>query len=394
MTAPGRPVIEVRNVGKRYLRTGGAGGSLRSLGELRARSPHWALRDVSLTVREGEALGIIGVNGAGKSTLLRLLSGLTAPTRGTITRASRISGLLTLGESFQPLLSGEENAMTAAILAGLTRREARARLPAIAAFAELEDVMDQPLRTYSDGMRLRLGFAVSITAAPRVLLIDEVLAVGDLRFRDKCLTRLRELHEQESVTLILTSHELEQVEAMCTRAIWLSDGTVAAEGPPAEVVERYRRSVTTASGDVAVLAGGGQRQGDGAVEIESVRLSSPTAGPLTRGEPLLVEVTLTAREPVPEVVVGVSATDDDGVLCFDLASRYDDVFIGPVGQRQTVQLTLHRLDLAPGSYWLEVGAYGADFSRAHDVHSGAYRFQVAGPPRRGVLDPPRSWRVS
>ncbi|MGY1659599.1 ABC transporter ATP-binding protein [Geodermatophilus sp. SYSU D00705] len=397
MSELGRPVIEVRNVGKCYRRsTAGGGGSLRNLGELRARSPHWALKDVSMTVREGEALGIIGVNGAGKSTLLRLLSGVTAPTRGSITLHSRISGLLTLGESFQPLLSAEENALTAAILAGMTRRQARARLPRIAAFAELEDVMDQPLRTFSDGMRLRLAFAVSISVEPRVLLIDEVLAVGDLRFRQKCLNRLAELHQQESVTVVLTSHELEQVEAMCTRAVWLSDGVIVAEGDPVEVTKQYRRSLRAATGEVAVDESGLERHGDRQVEITAVRMGSISGGEATvdPGEPLVVDVDLVAHEPAPEVVVGISVFSDDGVLCFDFATLYDRVFVGPVEGKQTVQLTLHRVDLAPGTYWMEVGVYGADFKTAHDVHSGAYHFEVPGRASRGVLNPPRQWQVT
>ncbi|MGY1618338.1 ABC transporter ATP-binding protein [Geodermatophilus sp. SYSU D00691] len=397
MSASGRAVIEVRHVGKCYRRSsGGGGGSLRSLGELRSRSPHWALRDVSLTVWEGEALGIIGVNGAGKSTLLRLLSGLTAPTRGSIVLHSRISGLLTLGESFQPILSAEENALTAAILAGLTRRQARERLAEIAAFAELEEVMDQPLRTFSDGMRLRLAFAVSISVDPRVLLIDEVLAVGDLRFRQKCLDRLTELHQQESVTVVLTSHELEQVEAMCTRAVWLSDGVVAAEGAPQDVTTEYRRSLRAASGAISVDESGLERQGDRLVEITGVRVGSVQGlegALLQRGEPLALELDLVAHEPVPEAVVGISVFTDDGVLCFDVASLYDRLFIGPLDGKHTVQLAIQRVDLAPGTYWVEVGVYGADFSHAHDVHSGAYHFQVSGRRARGVMDPPRQWRL-
>jgi lipopolysaccharide transport system ATP-binding protein len=393
----GRPIIEVRNVGKCYRRSAsGGGGSLRNLGELRARSPHWALTDVSMTVHEGEAVGIIGINGAGKSTLLRLLSGVTAPTHGDIALHSKISGLLTLGESFQPLLSAEENALTAAILAGLTRRQAKERLARIAAFAELEEVMDQPLRTFSDGMRLRLAFAVSISVDPRVLLIDEVLAVGDLRFRQKCLNRLAELHQQESVTVVLTSHELEQVEAMCTRALWLSEGRIAAEGTPSEVTKQYRRSLRAATGEVSVDESGLERHGDREVEITSVRLGSTSGrgAELDPGEPLLIEVDLLAHQPAAEVVVGVSVFSPDGVLCFDLATLYDRVFVGPVDGKQTVRLTLHRLDLTPGTYWLEVGVYGADFGTAHDVHSGAYHFEVTGRQGRGILNPPRQWQVT
>ncbi len=254
---------------------------MRRLGEFFARTPHWALHDVSMTVWEGEALGIIGTNGAGKSTLLRMMSGLTPPTRGTVRLHDRISGLLTLGANFHPLLTAQENALTAAILAGLSRREAKVRITAIADFAELAHVMDQPLRTFSDGMKLRLAFAVSINVRPRVLLIDEVLAVGDLRFRQKCIDRLTELHREEQVTLILTSHELEQVEALCTRAIWLSGGVVAAEGPPDEVTAAYRRSLQPVVAGAALEGSGALRQGNRLVAISAVRIGTGFGGGTT-----------------------------------------------------------------------------------------------------------------
>jgi len=396
VTAQAPPVIEVRHVGKCYRRPpGGSVGSVRRLGEFFARTPHWALQDVSLTVWQGEAIGIIGANGAGKSTLLRMMSGLTPPSRGSITRHDTISGLLTLGENFAALLSAEENALTAAILAGLTRRQAKERLPAIAAFAELEHVMDQPLRTFSDGMRLRLAFAVSINVSPRVLLIDEVLAVGDLRFREKCIDRLTELHEQEAVTLILTSHELEQVESLCSRAVWLCDGVIAAEGPPAEVTSLYRKSMQPVVGEAALEDTGLLRQGNRRVEIAGVRLGVLAGGAavLSGGEPLTVAFDLLARDPVPEVAVSVSATDEDGVLCFDLSSTTDAVSIGPVDGRQAVRLTLSQLDLSPGVYDLEVGVYSPDYAVAYDVHSGGYRFEVTGRPVRGVVRPPHVWHL-
>jgi lipopolysaccharide transport system ATP-binding protein len=391
-----RPVIEVRNVGKCYRRPVGGSGSLRRLGEFFARTPHWALQDVSLTVWQGEALGIIGTNGAGKSTLLRMMSGLTPPTRGTVRLHERISGLLTLGENFHPLLTAHENALTAAILAGLSRREAKARMAAIADFAELSHVMDQPLRTFSDGMRLRLAFAVSINVRPRVLLIDEVLAVGDLRFRQKCIDRLTDLHREQQVTLILTSHELEQVEALCTRAVWLSGGVVAAEGSPEEVTDAYRRSLQPIVAEASLETGGYLRQGSRLVEISGVRIgTSPGGGrTLATGHPMTVDLDLSPREPVDDVAVSISATDAEGTLCFDMSSVHDAVSLGPLKEEQQVRLELHRLDLTPGEYTLEIGVYSPDYSVAYDVHSGAYRFEVIGPRAKGVLNPPRTWRVT
>ena len=181
-----QPVIELHHVAKRYRRSAsGQRASLRNLGELFRREEFWALEDLSFSVRAGEALGLIGVNGSGKSTTLRILAGLTRATRGSVAVRRQVSGLLTLGEGFEPDLTGEENAVTAGVLAGLTQADAQRRLPAIASFAELDDVLDEPIRTYSDGMRLRLAFAVSVNVDPQVLLVDELLAVGDLRFQRK-----------------------------------------------------------------------------------------------------------------------------------------------------------------------------------------------------------------
>lgn len=405
MTAPGDeprelgpPVIEVRGVGKRFKRPPHGGpASLRSLGEMRGRVEHWALRDLDLTVYEGEALGIIGVNGAGKSTLLRLLSGLTDPTTGTIVRHVDVSGLLTLGDTFAGLLTATENALTAAILGGLTRREAEQRLPVMAEFAELTEVMDQPLRTFSDGMRLRLAFAVAIHTDPRVLLIDEVLAVGDLRFRQKCLDRLLQLHRTERVTVVLTSHELEQVETMCTRAVLLAGGRIAAEGHPAEVTEQYRRSLQASTGEVVMGEDGVTRFGDGRAKIRTVRMSSERGGgaEVEQGGPLVIEIDVTAEDRLDQVVFSVTAYDDvHGHVAFDVATVLDDLRIGPLHGDHTVRLVLQRVDLAPGPYIVDVGLYSADFAEALDFHGGAYRFEVPGRNAKGPYDPPRKWELA
>ena len=186
--------IEVRDVAKRYRRPpGDVPRRLRYL-HLRGRQEQtWALRGVSLEVATGETVGLVGGNGSGKSTLLRIISGITRPTTGSARTSGQVRGLLTLGDTTELLMSGEENTITAGIVAELTRQQAEARWARIAAFAELEEHMDQPLRTYSDGMRTRLAFAVAVNIDPSILLIDEILAVGDLRFQERCLSRIEEL---------------------------------------------------------------------------------------------------------------------------------------------------------------------------------------------------------
>jgi ABC-type polysaccharide/polyol phosphate transport system ATPase subunit len=235
------PVIEVAGVGKAFRRR--EAGDLKSalLGAGRNRgggSPFWALRDVSLSVDRGESLGVIGSNGSGKSTLLRIIAGLTPPTLGRVSVRGRASTLLELGAGFHDKINGRDNALLNAVLLGLSLDEARRRLDEIIAFAELQDFADQPMRAYSLGMILRLGFAVAVSVRPEVLLVDEVLAVGDREFQQKCFRHIDGLRG-DGVTIVIVSHDLASVERFCDRAVLLDGGRLAAEGPPAQVIARY-----------------------------------------------------------------------------------------------------------------------------------------------------------
>ena len=212
------------------LRSGQAGGAASCV----------ALQDVSFEVRPGECFGVIGRNGSGKSTTLGLAAGVLRPTAGAVNVRGRVAPLLELGAGFHPELSGEENLVLNAVLLGLTRREAAARRDAIVAFAELEEVIRRPLRTYSAGMVARLGFAVVAHLDPDVLLIDEVLAVGDAPFQARCERRMKEFRAK-GVTMMFVSHDLAAVERICDRAVLLDNGRIAAAGAPAEVIVEYRR---------------------------------------------------------------------------------------------------------------------------------------------------------
>jgi lipopolysaccharide transport system ATP-binding protein len=235
--------IHVRSVTKRYHRSvTGRPRTLRSLMERIPRTETWALRDVSFEVQRGETIAVMGRNGSGKSTLLRVLGGVTRPTSGDVEMHGQIGALLTLGEAFHPELSGEENALTGAVLAGLTRVEARRRLPDIAAFAELEDRMDQSLRTYSDGQRLRLAFSVAIHIDPDILLIDELLAVGDLGFQERCLSYLEGLQEA-GVTIVVASHDLTQIRRLAARTLWLERGEVRGVDATDRIADEYEEWV-------------------------------------------------------------------------------------------------------------------------------------------------------
>jgi len=203
-----------------------------------ARRPFVALDGVSLEVRRGESLGIIGPNGSGKSTTLRIMARITPPTAGEVSVNGRISALLELGSGFHPQISGRENAILNAVLLGLTLQEAREVLPDIIEFSELGDFIDQPMRTYSSGMFFRLGFSVAVHVQPEILLIDEVLAVGDAQFQEKCMAHIHALREK-GVTLVLVTHDMLSLPKFCDRGILLENGRITDEGTPQQVVHNY-----------------------------------------------------------------------------------------------------------------------------------------------------------
>lgn len=389
--------IAVTGVGKRYrIAPGGGPRRLRRLGQLEPRKEHWALRDVTLNVERGETLGLVGRNGSGKSTLLRLLAGVTEPTMGAIQIRRRVSGLLTLGEAFHPMLSGEENALSGAIVAGLTRRQALARLREIADFAELERYMDQPLRTYSDGMRLRLAFATAISVDPEILLIDEVLAVGDIRFRDKCMQRLQEL-KSVGVTAVVASHSMGQLRSLCDRALWIADGRVRALGAVDDVITSYESAMEETAPEREPGPLGTKRLGTGEIEIVAVTLLSASGTPASTvraGGEVTVLIDFFAHQEVTDPIFGVSAHSGvDGIRCFDLSTAADGESVGTLKGAGTVRLHLERLDLSGGSYHLDVGVYERNWEHPYDYLWQALFFQMDAIETGGLVQPPRSWSL-
>ncbi len=244
-------VIELQNVGKRYFlhhkRQLLAQQVARTL--RRARESFWALRDVNLEVRAGVSVAIIGPNGAGKSTLLSIAVGVAAPTEGIARQHGRIAALLELGSGFHPDLTGRENIHLNAALLGYSREEVRSSLDAIIDFAGIPDFIEEPLRTYSSGMIARLGFSVAVHLNPDVLVLDEVLSVGDFEFQKKCKDKIADLHARGK-TLLFVSHSAQAVETLCQRAVWLESGRVRRDGPAVEVLAEYQHN----SPDVSVVS--------------------------------------------------------------------------------------------------------------------------------------------
>jgi lipopolysaccharide transport system ATP-binding protein len=349
----------------------------------------WSLRNVSFEVEDGHALGVVGRNGAGKSTLLRLLSQVMIPDEGSVNVRGRIGGLLELTAGFHPDLTGRENTMIGGVLRGLTRSDVRQSFDSIVAFAELEDAIDRPLRTYSSGMQMRLAFSVVVHSRPKVLLVDEVLAVGDLAFQQKCLDRIRQLRSG-GCSIVLVSHDPVLVESMCDSALWLSQGEVVEAGPAPNVIHKYAAAVSAApaSGlaDMVsmttqgiVLRPGKNRFGDQDVEITDVRIctTSDTSGlKLAPGDSLTVGLHYVFNRNIPVALFSVTVIHDDGRVCFGSKTQQPVSESPPDTNSGSVMVRWHDIHLEPGVYFVEVGVYDENWTYAYDYHARSYPLVV------------------
>jgi lipopolysaccharide transport system ATP-binding protein len=369
----------------------------------------WALRDVSFSVASGHMLGVIGANGAGKSTLLRLIGGVGRPDKGSVRVHGRIGALLELGVGFHPELSGRENVFISGVIAGLTRREVAQRFESIVAFAELQRFTEGPLRTYSTGMQMRLAFAVAVHTAPEILLIDEVLAVGDASFQQKCLQRIAQF-KAEGCAIILVSHDTGLIQQLCDEVLWLRAGRIVAQGDPEMVVGQYldemnaetRRRTPTVWPTLQTRMGtelrvNENRFGSLELEITDVRLLEPRGAPATEldsGDPLRVEIDYLSPQPVQAPIFGVTISRADGLVCCDTSTAASDLILPTIHGRGQITLHLERLDLASGQYYVDVGAYETGWAYAYDYHWHVYPLLIRAPGgHHGVLRPPHRWAI-
>jgi len=370
----------------------------------RRSGTRWALRDVSFDIHDGEALGLIGKNGAGKSTLLRLASGLGQITRGRILVSPDVAAVLSLGATLNADLTGRENALTATLVAGVRRAKAEDAVLAALEFAELEEFADSPVRSYSDGMRLRLAFGVVAQLDPDLLLLDEVIAVGDLRFKDKCMNRIDE-RRAAGMSLLFASHDLEQIEQQCERAVWLDEGTVRAVGPAADVAGKYRESMQTTTFDLtpapdAPEAGGElvlqtNRFGSQELTIESVDLRGSTSADTVEPDgSLSVDLTLRRNgSAIADPVVGVSIHRvEDDIPCCEASTDIDDVSLGDVRGDVRVGFRWDGIELLPGRYVVDVGVYESSWKFAYDYHWHVYPLTVLGADEAKSVFRPRRRR--
>ena len=368
---------------------------------------YWALRDVSFRLARGRTLGVIGRNGAGKSTLLRLVGGISRPTEGRLATRGRVRALLDLGSHFHHDLTGRENVFVAGVVAGLTRSEVRERFAAIVGFAEIEAFIDNPVRTLSSGMLMRLAFAVAAHTDPEVLLVDEVLAVGDLAFQYKCLDRIAEF-KRNGCAILLVSHDTDAMKRLCDEVLWLKDGRIEARGDPKEVVERYVGELTaetrrrTAPDRPPAYASSGRelrinenRFGSLELEITAVRILDARGTPtdeIEPGEAVTVEIDYQASRPITSPHFGVSISREDGLVCYDVTTGADGHVLPPIDRPGQIVLALERLDLVGGSYYVDVAAYEQAWSYAYDTHWHVYPLQVRGSAGvKGVISVPHRW---
>jgi ABC-type polysaccharide/polyol phosphate transport system ATPase subunit len=392
-----------------------------------------ALDDVTFTVPTGRTLGVIGRNGSGKSTLLKLVAGITKPTTGTVSVNGRVSALIELGAGFHPEISGRENVFINGIMLGLTKREIGRRFDEIVEFAEMQDFIDAPVKTYSSGMYMRLGFAVAIHVDPDVLLVDEVLAVGDEGFTHRCLDKFAEF-KRRGKTILLVTHALGLVERFCDEAVWIDGGRLKAKGDPRRIVGAYITDVEvaeeaqiaaedararetavpmspdepasavlpdnpieTAEAPADMFRATEGRWGSREIEITGVTLLEPGGQPahvFHSGEPLDIRIGVHAPVPIDDFVFGIGIFNAEGVCCYGTNTSLEELKGERISGDAHVLFRIESLDLVEGTYKLDVAVHKVD-GYPYDYHRLLYTFRVKSRTKDvGIYRPRHAWQFS
>lgn len=365
------------------------------------------LNDISFEVKKGEAIGLIGQNGCGKSTTLKLLTRIMYPDKGTIEMSGRVSSLIELGAGFHPDMSGRQNIYINASIFGLSRKEIDQRLDDIISFSELEEFIDNPVRTYSSGMYMRLAFSVAINVDADILLIDEILAVGDANFQAKCFNKLREI-KAHGTTIVIVSHSLGQIEQICERSVWIHKGKIKAEGNPFDIhpmyldymgqkrqdtiekeQERKREKEDAKSedgkhknenidGQKIENQEVKQRWGNGAAQIIKVKMldkDGKEKRAYKTGDNLSIEVQYSLKEPVPDADFGIGIFRSDGLQCFGTNTRIDKFKRFDLKESGSFKIELQNLQLLPGEYWVDL-AIESRMGLPVDYYTKALNFET------------------
>ena len=428
--------IEVRDVHKVYrryarrkqfatLKSALLSGSV--LHDLRPDAVFEALKGVSFDVTAGRTFGIIGRNGSGKSTMLKLIAGIGKPNAGSIRVAGRVSALIELGAGFHPEISGRENVYINGLMLGLSRREIAKRFDEIVHFAELEEFIDAPVKTYSSGMYMRLGFAVAINVDPDVLLVDEVLAVGDESFTHKCLDKFAEFRRRGR-TVLLVTHSLDLVTRFCDEALWLDAGVARTHGDPRRVIDAYLMDVARAENDALATTGNQDpgswireapeptdsgssipdpaldlfkaaegRWGSREAEITAVEMIGASGQPahlFQSGEHVDIRLHVRANQRISDFAFGIGIFNAEGTCCYGTNTAIDGGAPGELTGEGLVIFTIDALNLVDGTYKLDVAVHRQD-GVPYDYHRLLHTFRVKSPRKEvGIFRPPHRWSFS
>jgi lipopolysaccharide transport system ATP-binding protein len=363
-------------------------------------------QNLDLEVPQGISLGVIGRNGSGKSTLLKVMTGIYKPDSGTVKTSGRVSSLIELGAGFHPEFTGRENVFINGTILGLSRKEIERRFDRIVRFAELESFIDIPVRTYSSGMYVRLGFSVAVNVDPDILLVDEVLAVGDESFSRKCLDKMTAF-KKAGKTIVLVTHDLPTVERFCDQALWLESGCIQAQGEPRQVIDAYRQEVArrddaryeeeqtnACKGEERFISQ--SRWGNGDIEITRVRLLDGQGiekHVFQDGEDLFLEMDFKVNRLVPEVIFGVAIFDGKGICCYGTNTHSDGITLPSLPETGRIGVNFEKIHLIEGTYSLDVAVHARD-GHAYDYQKGCTSFAVRSAMEdTGIYRIPHRWVI-
>ncbi len=416
-----RNAIEVRNVTKKFKIFLDKGNTIKErmlFSRRRKYEDRHVLKGISFDVKKGEAIGLIGHNGCGKSTTLKLLTKIIYPDTGSVEIKGRVSSLIELGAGFHPDLSGRENIYINASIFGLNRKEIDRRLDDIIAFSELEEFIDNPVRTYSSGMYMRLAFSVAINVDAEVLLIDEILAVGDAAFQAKCFNRLKEIKSQ-GTTIVIVSHSLGQIEEICDRSIWIHEGYIKAEGEPEEVHEQYLEYVAEYRQQISAKEAKRNemkeeeaekaekenkdytddelaelRKGSGTIKIKKVKAYNEKNVVQTifkTGERMDIEIQYEVNEKEEEPILAIGILRYDGTLCYSTNTKIEKFIIDEISKSGKIKVILEELNLLPDLYCMDIAFWNSKLETI-DYKSEAYKFEmISNIPDSGVARIKHKW---
>jgi ABC-type polysaccharide/polyol phosphate transport system ATPase subunit len=407
------PIIELKGVGKKYRIYRHPLDRIKEFLSPSRRSVHeelWALRDIDLVIQPGDSVGFVGSNGAGKSTLLKLISGISRPSEGSLSVRGRISALMELGAGFHHEFTGRENIYMNCSILGMTRNEIDARIQSIIEFSELGEFIDRPIKIYSTGMFMRLGFSVAINTDPDILLVDEILAVGDEYFQSRCYRKINEFRERGK-TVIFVSHAINTLRGLCQRTVWLDGGRIMAQGSSIEVTNAYldfqrerigrqlrkEQSGVPTAAPTAADADDGQTHPGGSVptdeapgglpgrmgtreaEIYRVEILDEREQPRTvfdHGETLMIRLFFRSHTSVANPNIGVSIWRNDNVLCYGSSSAKDGTSLSALPAEGRVDYIIPHCPLMNGDYQVSVAIFCPDDIHPYDFHNRLYPFQV------------------